>query len=55
MIKVYMPVKCSDGDEITLIKNKQGKVMWWNITKGLLALMNTPFMRWIKQIAESEG
>lgn len=54
-MRIYLPVKLSNGDELTLIKNKQGKVMWWNLTKGLPALMNTPFMRGLKQIAEREG
>ena len=55
-MKIYLPVKLSNGDELTLVRNKEtGKILWWNITKGMFEVCGTPFMRGLKQIVESEG
>ena len=55
-IRIYFPMKIQDtGDEITLVKSKRtGKCLWWNKTKGMFYVCNTPFMRELQQIAESE-
>lgn len=53
-MRIYFPMKIQDtGDEITLVKSKKtGKVLWWNITKGMFCCFNTPFLKSLKEYAE---
>ena len=54
MLKVHFPLKVND-EELILVKNKRtGKILWWNKTKGMFAVINTPFMNWLKQKAQEK-
>lgn len=55
-MKISTKVKnLETGDKLILVRNKHtGKVLWWNITKGMFAVINTPFMNLLKQKAQED-
>ena len=54
-MRIYLPLKLETGEELTLVRSKKtNKIFWWSITKGMFYVCNTPFLKYLKQTAESE-